>query len=89
MTVKWDATGGSATGGGVDFTPDSGLVVFTAQQMSAAIPIQILNDVAPEFDEQFSVRITDAGVARLGFPASSAITIQQNDDPNGVFGINQ
>jgi G-protein coupled receptor 98 len=85
VTVKWDAVGGSATGGGVDFTPDSGTVIFAAQQMSAAIPIQILNDIAPEFDEQFSVRIIDVGVAHLGLPSSSAITIQQNDDPNGAF----
>lgn len=87
MTAKWQAHSQSATGGGVDFTPDSGTTNFVSQQTSAAVPITIINDVAPEFDEVFTVQIVDAGVARLGSPSSSSVTIEQNDDPNGAFGM--
>eukprot|EP00118_Oscarella_pearsei_P022727 m.265821 g.265821 ORF g.265821 m.265821 type:complete len:6112 (+) comp40493_c2_seq23:779-19114(+) len=85
VTVSWSATAGSAKGKGVDYDPDGGSVVLREGQTSFSLPLRIIDDNLPEFNEDFTVRLTSGGAARLGSQTASVVTIEQNDDPNGVF----
>ena len=60
--------------------------MFQEGESTAFVPLRIVNDQLPEFNEDFTVRLTDAGAARLGSQTVTTVTIEQNDDPNGAFG---
>ena len=44
-------TPGTATGGGVDYTPDIGTVQVQSGVQIQCLPISIVNDITPENDE--------------------------------------
>ena len=59
-------------------------------QTSAKVPIQILNDDLPEFNETFVVRLEQnslTGGAKLGNPKECVVTILENDYPYGLIGM--
>jgi G-protein coupled receptor 98 len=86
VSVTFMVTGISASGNGVDFRPDSGIVTFENLMNSVSIPITIVNDVDPELDETFSVELVSVnGGARLGSDVTTTVTILRSDDVNGIF----
>ena len=70
-----------------DYAPTMGTVAMTANQARVAVPLTIIDDSVPEFDESFAVELTMVtGGAMLGTDTRSEVTILSNDDPNGRFG---
>ena len=85
ITVQFTAIPRTATT--ADFAPTLGSVTMTANQSRIAVPLTIIDDSEPEFDESFAVELTSVmGGARLGSTTRSEVTILSNDDPNGRIG---
>jgi len=80
-TVNYAVTGGTATGGGTDFTLASGTLTFPQNTTSNTINITIANDLLVEPDETIIVTLSSpsAGV-NLGTNTVHTVTI--NDDDN-------
>ena len=57
-TVDWTTNDGTATGG-IDFVASSGTLIFTVGQTSKTIPITINGDGAGEYDETFTVTLSN------------------------------
>ena len=54
-----------------------------------AVPIRIIDDFTPEVEEEFTVELMNnsvAGGARVGTEYRSVVTIEESDDPYGLFG---
>jgi hypothetical protein len=79
VTVNYAVTGGTATGGGVDYTLASGQLSFSAGQTSKPIAIAIVNDIVPEPAETIVVALSSPTNATLGSPVSHTYTIQDDD----------
>jgi hypothetical protein len=80
VTVDYAVTGGSATGGGVDYTLAAGTLTFNAGQTSRTIPVGIVDDDAPEGNETVVVTLSNptAG-ATLGARATTTLTILDSE----------
>ena len=52
----FSTTPGTATGGGVDYSPDMGTVQLQSGMLTQCLPISIVNDITPESEE---VKIID------------------------------
>ncbi|KAM8865111.1 adhesion G-protein coupled receptor V1 isoform 2-T2 [Synchiropus picturatus] len=71
-----------------DLTPLSGTVTFTAGQVTAAIPINIVDDHLPEEAEAFVLKLlpeTVTGNAEVDEPMQMVFYIQDSDDVYGIF----
>lgn len=79
ITVDYSVTGGSATGGGVDFTLPSGTATISAGNSSSTIPIIIVNDELDEDNETIIVTISNTSNAVLGSITIHTYTIIDND----------
>ena len=56
-------------------------------QREAVVPVFIIHDLTPEFNEVFRIRLTGvAGGAVLGSLVECTVTILQNDYPYGLIG---
>ena len=85
VEVEFRVTSGTATIS--DYAPTLGSVTLITDQSSASIPITIIDDTDPEFDETFTVElIRVTGGATFGQRTQAVVTILANDDPNGRFG---
>ena|GEM_PF-1454822 len=84
VTVNYAATGGNATGGGVDYTLASGSLSFSAGQTSKQINITIVDDSSDEFDESVIVTLSSPSNADLGAQTTHTRTITDNDAPPTV-----
>ena len=87
MTVYLGVTPDTANGS--DYVILYSNVTFNPGQTLAAIPISIVDDQAPEFDESFRIRLLSAGIqggASLGSPTECTVTIAENDYPYGLIG---
>ena len=65
------------------------LITLNNGQDAAAVPIAIVNDAQPEFNESFVIRLDVAsltGGAMLGNPRECTVTIIENDNPYGLIG---
>lgn len=78
-TVSVAALSGTATAGS-DFTPFSQTVTFAPGQVTAAVPIVIVNDTAVERNETIVFSLTSplTGVT-IGQPSTVTVTIVDND----------
>ena len=57
------------------------------QQRVAEVPVEIIHDMQPEFNEDFKIRLISAyGGAVLGSQLECTVTILQNDYPYGLIG---
>ena len=57
------------------------------KQREAIVPVDIVHDLTPEFDETFQIRlISVAGGAELGSQLECTVTILENDYPYGLIG---
>lgn len=82
VTVDYETLADSATAG-VDFQSVSGTVTIPATQLSATIEVPILGDTLHEFDETFSLVLSNVTGAELVDPTGVA-TILDDDPPPSV-----
>ena len=84
VTVDYAVTGGSATGGGVDYTLASGTLSFAPGVISQNIGIAVMNDTLYEGDETISVTLSSPTNASLGAITNHTYTVLDNDNPPTV-----
>ncbi|XP_066038594.1 adhesion G-protein coupled receptor V1 [Chamaea fasciata] len=73
-----------------DFIPSSGELVFEPGDMEAVIAINILDDIIPEEEECFQVRLKNPkGGAEIGVHSFVNIIIPPNDNAYGVIAFAQ
>lgn len=81
-TVNYAATGGSATGGNVDYLLASGTLTLAAGQTTANISLGIIDDADEESDETVEITLTTpSGNVSLGSNTVYTYTIHDNDNP--------
>ncbi|MDW3196606.1 MAG: DUF2341 domain-containing protein [Cytophagales bacterium] len=83
-TVNYAATGGTATGGNVDYLLESGTITIAEGQSTANISLGIIDDAIEEGDETIQVTLTtpSSNVA-LGSNTVHTYTINDNDNSEG------
>lgn len=80
VTVDYNVTGGTAAGGGVDFTLAAGTATITAGQTTTTIPFTVINDENPETNETIVVTLSNPSAnAELGANTVHTYTILDND----------
>jgi hypothetical protein len=79
VTVDYDVTGGTATGGGVDYTLASGTLTFDPSDTSEDISLTLVDDSEDESDETIEVTLSNAVNATLGSNTVHTYTINDND----------
>ena len=79
VTVAYSVTGGTATGGGTDYTLASGTATITAGDTSTTIPLTIINDQIDEPDETIILTLSAPTYATIGSNTSTTYTITDND----------
>ncbi len=84
VTVDYAVTGGTATGGGVDYTLASGTLSFAPGVTSQNISITVFNDTLDEDDETIQITLSNPNNATLGAIPTLAYTILDNDNPPTV-----
>jgi VCBS repeat-containing protein len=85
VTVNYAATGGSATGGGVDYTLlGTGTLTFTPGDTSENVQLSINNDSLDEDDETVIITLSSPVNATLGTNTTHTRTITDNDNPPTV-----
>ncbi len=80
--VSYTVTGGSATGGGVDYTLGSGQVQFVAGESVRSIPLIAINDdTLQELPETVVITLSSPVNVQLGSNVTHTLTIADNDLP--------
>src|SRR5438477_2018336 len=87
VTVNYAANGGSATGGGVDYTLASGTLTFAPGVTTQIIGMTVVNDALDEDNETVQIALSSPANATLGTNANHTYTIQ-DDDPLPSLSIN-
>jgi len=80
VTVKYAVTGGTATGGGADFTLSNGTLTFKANETVKTVRFPIVNDTRDEADETIRITLSAPSNATLASAATSVINITILDD---------
>ncbi len=83
VTVDYAVTGGTATGGGVDYTLPPGTLTFNPGETSNSISLTLTNDAVTEADETVVLALSNANNAVAG-PGDHTFTIV-DDDPGVLF----
>jgi len=78
VTVHYAPTGGTATGGGVDYTLAPGTLTFAPGETVKFIPIAIINDALLEPEETIIVTLDSPVGALLNANTTHACTIQNS-----------
>ncbi|HUW82308.1 MAG TPA: Calx-beta domain-containing protein, partial [Phycisphaerae bacterium] len=81
VTVDYAVTGGTATGGGVDYTLAAGTLTFDPNDVNKTINITIVDDGESEADETIEVTLSNPSNATLGANTVHTYTINDNDAP--------
>ncbi|MFB0516976.1 MAG: Calx-beta domain-containing protein, partial [Candidatus Neomarinimicrobiota bacterium] len=81
VKVVYSVTGGTATGGGVDYTLPSDTVVINAGQVSGSFSATIIPDALYENDETIVISLTYAVKAGFGSQRTHTYTINDDDEP--------
>jgi uncharacterized repeat protein (TIGR01451 family) len=79
VTVDYAVTGGTATGGGTDYTLAAGSATITAGSTKTDISVEIVDDASDEPDETITVTISNPVNAELGTNTTHTYTIEDND----------
>jgi hypothetical protein len=79
VTVDYAVIGGTATGGGVDFTLAAGTLTFAAGTTTQNITISVVDDALPEPDETVIIALSNPSNATLGTVDEHTFTIIDND----------
>ncbi len=85
VTVQYAATGGTATGGGTDYTLTPGTLTFAPGETSKNITMSVVSDSIPEPDETVIVTLSNATNATLGPNVTHTYTIINDDTPTVQF----
>ncbi len=80
-TVNYAVTGGTATGGGVDYTLASGQLTFNPGVTSQNIAMTVVDDSIPESNETVIITLSSPTNATLGTNTTYTYTIIDNDTP--------
>jgi hypothetical protein len=80
VTVNYQVTGGTATGGGVDYILGSGTLGITLGEDSNDIEITIINDSIVEEDETIQITLTGGDPNSIGLKSTYTYTILNDDD---------
>jgi hypothetical protein len=81
VTVDYDVSWGTATGGGVDYTLVAGSLSLDPGQTTATVGVTIVDDDEHEPDEMLEVALSHPQNATLGPQSSTTLTIE-DDDPD-------
>src|SRR5213078_1561350 len=84
VTVDYAVTGGTATGGGVDYTLASGTLFFAPGVTNQNIALAVVNDALNELNETVLVSLSNPTNASLGAIATHTYTILDDDLPPTV-----
>lgn len=84
VTINYAITGGTATGGGTDYTLASGTATILAGSSSAAIVFSINNDASQEITETFTVTLSSPNNASLGANTAHTYSINDDDAPRNI-----
>src|SRR5207302_3318061 len=87
ITVNYAVTGGTASGGGVDYTLASGTLTFAPGVTMQNISIAVVNDTLDEDDETIQVALSGPTNSTLGATTTHTYTIL-DDDPLPSLSIN-
>lgn len=83
-TVNYAATGGTATGGNVDYLLASGTLTIAEGQSTADISLGVIDDTDVEGDETIEITLTTpSGNVALGSNTVFTYTIHDDDNPEG------
>ena len=72
---------------GDDFDVSSGTLQFMDGETRHSIVLRALDDLTPELEEDFSVKLLNITNGRLGSNTSSELALAESDDPFGIFGF--
>nr|XP_014349406.1 PREDICTED: G-protein coupled receptor 98 [Latimeria chalumnae] len=92
VTVMYATVNGDATDVDEDFIPSSSdnLLVFEAGEQLKNISVAVNEDDTPETDESFYIVLFNSTGDTVVYGADRAtIIIEANDDPNGIFSLEQ
>lgn len=85
ISVSFEVVALSADGS--DYRIQSRSITLVQKQRVAVVPVDIIHDMTPEFDESFQIKLTNVtGGAKLGSPLECTVTILENDYPYGLIG---
>src|SRR5439155_3607389 len=87
VTVDYAVTGGTATGGGVDYTLANGTLTFAPGVTTRDISIALVNDTLDEEDETIQITLSNPNEATLGTILTHNCVIL-DDDPLPSRSIN-
>jgi len=79
VTVNYAVTGGTATGGGADYTLADGTLTFAPGETSKTVDVAIVDDAVAEGDETVEITLSNPTNAVLGAPSLYVLTIEDND----------
>lgn len=80
-TVDFAVTGGTAAGGGVDFTLDSGTLSFASGETVKSIPVTLVDDSLVDVGETLIVTLSNPQGLQLSSIGVHTMTITDNDLP--------
>jgi hypothetical protein len=90
ITVDYSVTGGTAAGGGVDYSLDNGTLIIAAGDSMAYISIDLLDDALIETEETILLELSNVSAEGvLGTSVLHVVTVNNNDfigfsGPGGV-----
>jgi hypothetical protein len=87
VTVDYAVPGGTATGGGVDYTLTAGTLVFAAGESEKELELTIVDDALPEFDETVQIELSAPEHAVLGTNPTHTTTILDDDSHTVTFDL--
>lgn len=80
VTIAYATTGGTAGGGGTDYTLANGTLTFGAGESSKTFSVAIVNDTLDEPNETVVITLSNpGGGGTLGAPSSHTLTITDDD----------
>jgi len=85
ITVDYDVTGGTATGGAVDYTLSSGTLTFNPQVITEYISIAVIDDGDAENAEIIEITLSNPVNAQLGSITQHNYVINDDDLQNGLM----
>jgi hypothetical protein len=86
VTVQYTTLDGTAIAG-QDYVAQSGTLSFAAGQTEAVITVELIDDVTPESNENFTLDLSSpAGGANLGKQTSAIVVIVDKGDSDRIFG---
>jgi regulation of enolase protein 1 (concanavalin A-like superfamily) len=81
VSVDYSVSGGTATGGGTDYTLNNGTLTFAPGELVKTIPLTLINDTLIEGPETVIVALANAAGANPGSVVVHTLTILDDDFP--------